>query len=570
MAFLHGVETTESNVGGTAITVVRSAVVGLVGAAPIFMQPGISPPWNPQGKYAVGATVLDSNMNLQQCTVAGVTGAAAPAWATALNAVTPADGAVSWKLVQLANNAPTGVGSLNQAIVVNSSGDAGNFGAPVQGYIFSYALQLIQQQGGGQIVAVNVLNPSVHFSSIAAAPIQLPAAGTQVYNLQRMGVFDFVVTNPGATVTYTYGSDYLVDWVNGVITIPAGSTIAAGASLLASYSWCDPTKVTDAQIVGTAAASVYTGAQCFYTTYQQFGFFPKILIAPAYTQDQSVSQALDAIAAKVRAMACIDSPPSTPVSTALTNRANVGSSFFTSSFRDILCFPQQQVADIGIVPTGVTLSPSGVPIQSTGAGTVVLPLSIFEAAAIQARDISQGYWWSPSNQQIDTSGPDVPMYVSFVDPNSDANQLNAAGICTVLTGNGTGMRTWGNRSASFPTYTIPQNFIAVRRTLDMIEESAQLASLQFQDNPITNGLISVVLKSVNNLIRTLVKRGALVPGSAATYNPGDNPSTQLAAGKIVFRFNLMPPTPAEDIQYNYTVDTSLLANLGVSQTTTAG
>ena len=104
----------------------------------------------------------------------------------------------------------------------------------------------------------------------------------------------------------------------------------------------------------------------------------------------------------------------------------------------------------------------------------------------------------------------------------------------------------------------------------MIEESAQLASLQFQDNPITNGLISVVLKSVNNLIRTLVKRGALVPGSAATYNPGDNPSTQLAAGKIVFRFNLMPPTPAEDIQYNYTVDTSLLANLGVSQTTTAG
>ncbi len=569
MAFLHGVETQESNVSGTPITVVRSAVVGLVGAAPIFMQPGIQAPWNPQGKYAVGAQVLDSNMNVQQCTVAGVTGAAPPAWATSVNGVTAGDGSVSWKLVQLATNAPTGVGSLNQAVVVNSSSDAGNFGAPVQGYLFSYALQFIQEQGGGQIVAVNVLNPSVHFSSVAAQQIQLPAAGTQVYNLGQMGVFDFVVTNQGATVTYTYGSDYVIDWVNGVLTVPAGSTIAAGEILLASYSWCDPTKVTAAQVVGTAAASVYTGAQCFYTTYQQYGFFPKILVAPGYTQTQSVSQALDAISAKIRAMCCIDSAPSTSVSTALTNRSSVGSSFFTSSFRDILCFPQQQVSDIGIVPTGVTLSPAGVPIQATGTGTVVLPLSIFEAAAMQARDINQGYWWSPSNQQIDTSGPDVPMYVSFVDPNSDANQLNAAGICTVLSGNGTGMRTWGNRSAAFPTYTIPQNFISIRRTLDMIEESVQLASLQFQDAPITNGLIAVVLKSVNNLIRTLVKRGALVPGSAATYNPGDNPATQLAAGKIVFRFNLMPPPPAEDIEYNYTVDTSLLANLGVPQTTTA-
>lgn len=574
MAFLHGIETIEKNVGGVPITVVKSSVVGLIGAAPIFMQPGIAAPWNPQGQYAVGAQVLDSNMNVQQCTVGGITGAAAPVWATALNVVTAADGAVSWKCVQLANKtssgAAPGVGSLNEAVLVGSSNGAGNFGVPVQGYLLSYALQLLQAEGGGQVIAINVFNPWVHNTSVANQQLQLPATGTQILNLGQMGVFDFTITNQAGTVTYNYGKDYAIDWVNGILTIPNNSAIAAGELLSASYSYCDPTKVTDSQIVGAVTAGVYTGAQCLLTTFQSMGFFAKVLIAPGFSQDQTVAQALDAIAQKIRAMDCLDLPSGTSVASAIADRAVTNSSFFTSSFRSILCFPQQEVQDTGLVPTGVTLSPAGTAIQNAATGTTVLPLSIFEAAAIQARDIADGYWWSPSNQPVDGSlGPDVPLYSSFVDASSDSNQLNASGICTVLNGYGTGMRTWGNRSAAYPTYTTPQQFICVRRTLDVIEESIQLASLQFQDAPITNGLIRRVLKSVNNFIRTLIARGALVPGSQVIYLPGDNPPAQIAAGQIIFRPDVMPPTPAERITYQYMVDTSLLANLGVSQTSSS-
>jgi uncharacterized protein len=574
MTFFHGITTLESNSGGVPITVVRSAVVGLVGAAPIFMQPNVPPPWNPKGNYAVGAKVLDSNMNVQQCTVAGVTGTATPAWATTKNGQTAGDGAVTWQLVQFATqtsaSAAPGVGSLNEPVLVGSSSVAGNFGVPTQGYHLSYALDILQEYGGGQAIVVNVFNPWVHNTAVASQQVTLPETGTQVLNIGQMGVFNFTVTNEAASVTYTYGTDYTIDWVNGILSIPNGSAIAAGAVLELNYSYCDPTKVTDATIIGAITAGVYTGMQCFLATFQTMGFFPKILIAPGFSQDQVTAQALDAIAQKIRAMDLIDSAPQTSVSTAIANRGVVNSAFFTSSFRSILCFPQNLIEDTGIVPTGVTLSPSGSPIQATGTGTREMPLSIFEAAVMQANDIENGFWYSPSNQEIEGSaGPDVTMYASFIDPNSDTNNLNAAGIATVLSGFGTGLRTWGNRSAAFPTYTIPQNFIAIRRLLDVVEESIQLASLQFQDRPINNGLIANVLASVNAFIRSLVQQGALISGSSVNYNPGDNPSTQLAAGTIIFEIDLMGPPPAENITYDYVVDTSLLANLGVQQTTSS-
>jgi Bacteriophage tail sheath protein len=570
MAFLHGIETIESESGGVPVTVVKSAVIGLIGAAPLFMQPGIAPPWNPNGKYALGAQVLDTNLNVQECTVPGVTGGAAPNWATAVGGATAADGAVTWSLVQLANNAPDGVGSLNEPILVSSSNDAGNFGVPVQGYWFSYAIRQIQNQGGGQIIAVNVFNPWLHFTNLVNQAFALPGTGAQVVNLGHMGAFDLVVQNTARGTTYTYNQDYVIDWVNGLLSIPAGSTISVGEALSVNFSYCDPTKVSDAQVIGSVAAGVYTGLQCLLTTFQSMGFFAKLLIAPGFSQNQDVASALDSLSLKIRSMEIIDSAPNTPVSTTIANRGATNSAFFTASKRAILAYPNQMVIDNGIVPTGVTLSPVGTPLQATAGTPTAMPYSPFVAGATAARDIANGYWWSPSNMLLNgSSGPDVPIYASAFDPNSDTNSLNAAGIVTVLNGFGTGLRTWGNRSAAFPTYTTPDVFIPIRRTLDIIEESLQLASLQFSDAPISNGLIASILASGNGFIRTLVQRGALIAGSSINYLPGDNDPTQLAAGQIVFEIDCMPPPPAERITYNWTLNTALLANIAAPQATAA-
>ena len=82
-SFLHGVEVFEYNVGPVPIQVVNSAVIGLVGSAPLFAVPGALPLWDcswlvqavPQWTAStvetVGNLIVDSNGNTQKVTTAG-------------------------------------------------------------------------------------------------------------------------------------------------------------------------------------------------------------------------------------------------------------------------------------------------------------------------------------------------------------------------------------------------------------------------------------------------------------------------------------------------------------------
>jgi len=346
------------------------------------------------------------------------------------------------------------------------------------------------------------------------------------------------------------------------VPIGSGGHIVAGASVLIAFDYADPSKVVDADVIGAVTGGVYTGMQAFQTTYGTFGFFPKIIIAPGYSQDVTVAAALDAIASKVRAIALVDSPPATSAAAAITNRNVAGNGFASSSSRTVLCYPQETFYDTGIVPTGVTLNASGTPLISQFNANAVAPYSQWVAGAMAAKDLAQGYWWSPSNTEVEgILGPDVQLYASILDASSDVNNLNAAGIVTVFNAFGTGLLVWGNRSAAYPTATTPDNFISVRRTMDVIEESVELAMLQFIDQPISNALITAILASANGFIRSLIQRGALVAG-AASFDPAENPYTQIAAGQLVFDIDVMPPPPAERITFEAFIDVTLLQQLG--------
>ncbi|MGH7068281.1 MAG: phage tail sheath family protein, partial [Acetobacteraceae bacterium] len=467
--FLHGIEITEVKTGPVPITVVNSAVIGLVGTAP---------------QWAVPAT----------------------------SSVQP--GSVA--------NTPT---------LVNSASSASQFGPLVRGYSIPYALAAILAQGSGQIIVINVFNPSVHQTSVASTIFAVPASGTQVVNLKQMGLIGPGLPNSGtltSTVvvkasagspTYVENTDYTVDYVNGFVYAKAGGAISAGESLSISYAYADPTKVQDSDIVGAVGGSTYTGMQALLTTFQSMGVFPKLLIAPGWTQDQATAAALTTLAGTVRGMAFLDAAPGTTVATAIANRGTVGQAFDTSSYRAVLCFPQEIFYDTGIVPTGNTLNNQGAVISTLYNANADSPYSQWVAGATAAQDIANGYWFSPSNTQIQgIVGPDVSMYASAFDPASDTDNLNAQGILTVFNGFGTGLRIWGNTSAAYPSYTDAATFIPVRRTMDVVEASVQLAMLQFLDQPITNGLINSILASVNGFLRTLIQRGALV-GGTASYNP---------------------------------------------------
>lgn len=564
MAFLHGVSILELSSGPVPVSVVPTAVIGLIGTAPTW---AVSPS----------------------------------------NPVQPS-----------APNTPTLVSSLR---------DASQFGPLMQGYTIPYALAQIQEQGHGQVIVINVFDPTVHQSEVVNEAHSVPAAAPLAINLQHMGILaGSVAVNPSnavqdwpnhiavtlgqltkptvgntggyvfkCTSSGTTGSsepsawnqvvggttvdggatwtnigknafvetiDWVMDYINGVISIPTGSKITAAEALKISYNYADPTAVEDSAILGAITDGVYTGLTALQTTYQTMGFVAKLLIAPGFSNDAGVATALQAMAHMLRALALIDSDPLTQVSSALANRGQSGAPFDTSDDRTILCFPQEQYFDAGLVPTGVTLSRAGLPLTAVANAINVFPFSPFVAGVIAATDFTDGVWFSPSNREVlGPLGPDVAIYSSSFDPTSDTNQLSAAGIVTIFNGWADGQRIWGNRLASFPSATDPSTFISVRRMMDMIEDTIIRTMLQFLDRPITNGLITSITATVNMWFRSLVGQGGLFPGSVCTFDPANNPPTSVAAGQLTFNVVIMPPPPAERLTFDVSIDTDLLKGL---------
>ena len=307
------------------------------------------------------------------------------------------------------------------------------------------------------------------------------------------------------------------------------------------------TEVTKADIIGSVNTTTgkRTGMKAFEDCYSLFGYFPKTIIAPTYCEDTAIVSAMNTICDKIRAIGIVDAPVGTTVQEAIVGRGPEGTiNFNTSSDRIVLCYPHLKVYD------------------SATDSNVLEPYSQRLAGVIAAKDIEKGYHWSPSNTEINgIIGVEKQLTSMINDPSSEVNTLNEAGIVTVFNSYGSGFRTWGNRSAAYPSSTHVTNFINIRRTADILHESVEYSMLQFIDFPIDNGLIDSITESVNAFIRTLIGRGALIDGKCY-YNPDKNPPTEIANGHLVFDIEYMPPTPAEHITFESFIDIELLKSLG--------
>jgi len=466
-SFLHGVETVEVNAGSKPVSVVKSAVIGLVGTAPI--------------------------------------------------------------------------GSKDVLTLVKSKKDAAQFGSQLPGFTIPQALDSIFAQGAGTVLVVNVFDVA---SDVTAVTDESHSVTDGKFSLTYAPVADLVITNSGGTTTYVKGTHYTVDDFGNVTIIP-GSGIAEGASLLSDYKRLNTSSIADADVIGSVSGSTRTGMELFDTAMTLFGYKPRILIAPGYSTDNEIAAALIAKAVSLKGHALIDAPIGKTVSGAIAGRGVGGTfNFATSNKRAILCYPHVKAYDPA---TGTSINK---------------PLSSFLAGVMAATDLEFGYWYSPSNKEIlGITGIEIPLTAALNDPTCDVNTLNEVGICTVFAAYGTGFRTWGNRSAAYPSNTDPDNFINVRRTADVIQESLELAMLPYIDQPLNNAVLDAVTEEVNSFLRTLQGRGAVVDGSC-WYDPEKNPAEELAAGHVLFEYDFMPPTPAERFTFESYINKNLLNSLG--------
>lgn len=444
-------------------------------------------------------------------------------------------------LIGTAPQAP--VGGINAPVLSLSEKDAAAFGPQLPGFTIPQALSAIYDHGAGSVIVINVLDPAVHKSSIAAETVTLDAV-SGVAALQKQVVANVVVKSADGSITYVAGTDYQLDAAYGKLTRLKTGAIAAGASLKVSYDYADPTKVTAADIIGGVnAAGKRIGIKALQDTYNQFGFFAKILIAPGFCTQNTVAAELAAAADRLDAIAYVDAPIGTAFADALAGRGPNGTiNFNTSSDRVRLCYPYVMVAD--------------------GNGGLRLDALSARAAGLRAKvDNDKGFWWSSSNQELaGVVGVERQLSAMIDDPNSEVNQLNAAGITTVFNSVGTGFRLWGNRTAAWPTVSSMRNFENVRRTGDVINESIRYFSQQYIDMPLNQATIDSLVESVNGYGRKLIGDGALL-GFKAWFDPARNSDAELSSGHLLISYKYTVAPPLERLTFETEITSEYLLTL---------
>jgi len=444
-------------------------------------------------------------------------------------------------VIGLIGTAP--IGAVNVSTLTLSEKDAAAFGPQLPGFTIPQALDAIYDHGAGTVIVINVLDPAVHRSNVVAQARQF--GDNDLLQLGHGALQALTLKDGDGATTYVLGTDYSVTMLTGKVKRLAGGAIAANGQVKADYTHADPSLVTSADIIGAVSvAGLRSGLKAFADSYNLFGFFPKLFIAPGFSTLNSISVELIAAAEQMGGIAYIDAPIGTTVQQVIAGRGPAGAiNFNTSSDRVRLCYPHVKVYD------------------AATDGERLEPLSI-RAAGLRAKvDLDKGFWWSSSNQELaGVIGVERQLSAMIDDPQSEVNLLNEAGVTTVFNSFGTGLRAWGTRSAAWPTVTQMRNFENVRRTGDVINESIRYFSQQYIDMPLNQALIDSLVESVNGYGRKLIGDGALI-GFKAWYDPARNGATELAAGHLLISYKYTPPPPLERLTYETEITSEYLVTL---------
>jgi len=281
---------------------------------------------------------------------------------------------------------------------------------------------------------------------------------------------------------------------------------------------------TIANIIGGVDAQTgdYKGVQAFLSAESIVHAAPRILIAPGFTHQRPNNQAnpvissMLAIADRLRAVIVADGPNANDQE-AITWRNDFGN------------------ARVYVVDPWVKIF-----IDSEQ----IVPPSPYIAGLIARSDNENGFWWSPSNQEIyGIVGTARPVDFTLGDANCRANFLNENEVTTIIRQEG--YRLWGNRSCSSdPKWA----FLSVRRTADLINDSLLRAHLWAVDRNITRTYLDDVVESVNAYLAHLKALGAILGGQCYP-DPELNTPANIAQGKVYFDFDFTPPYPAERIVF---------------------
>ncbi|AEE26296.1 phage tail sheath C-terminal domain-containing protein [Francisella hispaniensis] len=244
---------------------------------------------------------------------------------------------------------------------------------------------------------------------------------------------------------------------------------------------------------------------------------PKILIVPNFSDEIGVVNALIPVANSLKAIVVAEAP-STTEADALTFAAN-----FVSD-RVYIVDPRVQVTKDGV--------------------ETLVANSSYVAGHIVRIDHEYGWHYSPSNHVIyGINGTERAIEYDGT-ATCRANYLNENKVAAIIFDDG--FRLWGNYSLAADNDKF--QFLSVRRTADMINESIKLAHKWAVDRGITKTLLEDVVMSVNNYLRELTRQEKIL-GGKCWADPAANPASEIEQGRLVLDFDFTAVYPAQHIQF---------------------
>lgn len=344
-------------------------------------------------------------------------------------------------------------------------------------------------------------------ADVAAFPLNRPVLVTDV---------DAAIGKAGANGTLAKALRAISDQARPVIIVVR---VAEGANAAE----------TATNVIGTTnAQGVKTGMQALLAAQGQTGVKPKIIGAPGL-ETQAVVAALIPVAQKLRAFAYARAVGAT-LNDAVTFRANFAA-------RELmLLWPDFMVAG--------------------GAGNVA-GFAAAHAMGLRAKiDAETGPHKTLSNIPVQgVVGLSKDVHWDIEDQASEAGVLNQSQI-TALVNTGTGFRFWGNRTCSAePLF----EFESTTRVAQLLADTIVQGMLWAIDKPLTPSLAKDIVETINGLGRQL-KSAGVVLGFNAKFDPANNSTASLKAGKLRIDYDYTVPPPLEDLGFNQRITDSYFAD----------
>ncbi|MDO5789044.1 MAG: phage tail sheath subtilisin-like domain-containing protein [Fusobacterium sp.] len=432
------------------------------------------------------------------------------------------------------------INSVNKVELIQSAKDAvEKFGTSnyIEGFNITEAIYVaLNVFGVTPIVCINVLDPNKHktteeYDSLAVVDKKVTFEHTGIL-LDTLEVKTGDTSLPIEEFTASFGED-------GKLTIEIEEEVT---TIEGSYSYLDPSKVTDTDIIGSVdpSTSKNTGLECIKELFSKYSMIPSYVITPGYTSNE-LRAVLDTkgslVGNKWKAMTIVDLPENTKYGEAISYKKQ-------NNWID-----EDQIVCFGKVRFGGKYYNQSI-------------FAAFLSASIDNDNDGVPYE-SPSNKNIKAEGISWKNEDNYEDlslSEEEANLLNENGICTIITrSNGTVF--WGNRTSVFQPggNTDPKDmWIPAKRMFKYLANTVMLNNENEVDKPMTKSKAESIKMNINRFLASLVAQEKLL-GASIDFTEEDNSTNDLINGIFTWHIKLGIVFPGETLNFVLEYDDEYLA-----------